>query len=249
MPALDTLMVQPMPAARLPLYAQVRQQLLARIRSGEWAAGENLPNEYILSLDFDVSIGTVRRAVADLEANGIVVRQQGRGTFVAGRGAGALSEKFAGVRGVNGERLEITLELVGITPRSASEAEAVQLPAARGRGVIEIAQRVDCAGRSLGVEVSVLPAALFPRIETQMRFGQPLYGVLADYGLIVTRVADSIGVERATQAEAQILACDVGSPLLAVARLASAIDGQAVELRSARYLPERVRWGGALKAG
>ena len=77
-----------------PLYAQVRDLLMARIRSGEWAAGESLPNEHVLSSDFDVSIGTVRRAVAELEANGVLLRKQGRGTYVSGNGISALEAKF-----------------------------------------------------------------------------------------------------------------------------------------------------------
>lgn len=105
----EALLAAQRPASRKPLYAQVREQLLARIRGGEWGVGENLPNEYVLSSEFEVSIGTVRRAVTDLEANGVVVREQGRGTYVAGRGPAALQEKFAALRGLDGERYGATI--------------------------------------------------------------------------------------------------------------------------------------------
>lgn len=81
-----------------PLYSQVRDVLLARIRGGEWGAGETLPNEFLLAADFGVSIGTIRRAIEGLEETGIVKRIQGRGTFVSGPGPSALQDKFCRLR-------------------------------------------------------------------------------------------------------------------------------------------------------
>lgn len=228
-------------AVRQPLYAQVREHLLARIRSGEWGAGETLPNEHVLSNDFDVSIGTVRRAVADLEANGVVVRKQGRGTFVAGRGSGALQERFCSVRGSEGQRLVIAHELLSLRRRGAGGREAEVLVEAE-KGVVEIAQKVLAAGIVVGLEISAVPACLVPRIETQMLFGQDIYTVLADYGLLVTRVADTVGVEPAGVDAARELGCLPGSRLLVVTRRAFALDGRAVEVRVGHYLPEHIRY-------
>jgi GntR family transcriptional regulator len=65
-----------------PLYAKVREQLIARIRSGEWKPGQLIPNEFEVADLFGVSQGTARKAIAALAAEGLVIRQQGRGTFV-----------------------------------------------------------------------------------------------------------------------------------------------------------------------
>ncbi len=228
-------------AVRQPLYAQVREHLLARIRGGEWAAGETLPNEYVLSTNFDVSIGTVRRAVAELEANGVLVRKQGRGTFVAGRGSAALQERFCSVRGHAGQRLVTSHELLSLRRRGASAEEAVILAEVE-KGVVEIVQRVLAGGILVGLELSSVPACLVPKLETQMLFGQDLYPVLADYGLLVTRVVDSVGVEPASEATAKELDCSYGTRLLVVTRRAHAMDGRAVERRVGHYLPEHVRY-------
>ena len=67
-----------------PLYSQVREILLSRIDRGDWSEGELLPNEFQLATEFGVSVGTIRRAVGGLEEAGIVVRKQGRGTFLPG---------------------------------------------------------------------------------------------------------------------------------------------------------------------
>ncbi len=228
-------------AVRQPLYAQVREHLLARIRGGEWGAGETLPNEHILSTDFDVSIGTIRRAVAELEANGVLVRKQGRGTFVAGRGSAALQERFCSVRGSEGQRLVIAHELLRLRRRGASAEEAELLVDAE-KGVVEIAQKVIAAGILVGLETSAVPACLVPRVETQMLFGQDIYPVLADYGLLVTRVSDTVGVEPMSAEVAVELGSQHGTSLLAVRRRAFAMDGRAVELRVGQYLPEHVRY-------
>src|SRR5690554_5295211 len=66
-----------------PLYQQVKRALLAALAAGEWAQGEALPPEKNLAERFGVSIGTLRKAIDELEAENILVRHQGRGTFVA----------------------------------------------------------------------------------------------------------------------------------------------------------------------
>lgn len=230
-----------------PLYAQVREQLMARVRGGEWRAGESLPNEYVLSTEFAVSIGTIRRAVADLETSGVLVRKQGRGTYVSGQGTAALQEKFCSLRTPAGARLAPAFELISLTRRPAGPHEQSALGLADTQGVFEIVQRLESAGVPIGIERSVFPALSLPRLETQLHFGQHLYPVLADYGLLVTRVDDTIGIEPADAALAGQLACEVDLPLLAVTRLAFTLDGVPIELRSARYLPDRVRYIGAAR--
>ena len=246
-------------ASPKPLYAQVRDLLLARVRGGEWGAGETLPNEHVLSGEFNVSVGTVRRAVAELEANGVLVRRQGRGTYVSGQGAAALQERFCALRTPEGQRLAADYELVSLAGRTATPGELARLPAASAQGVVEVVQRLVAADRPVGIEISVLPAGLLPRLDTQLRFGQHLYPVLADYGLLVTRVEDTIGVEPADTdllaglgvVPDQATGAARGTPvqaMLAVSRLALALDGQPVELRSGRYLPSLVRYAGAAAA-
>ena len=74
-----------------------------------------------------------------------------------------------------------------------------------------------------------MPAALFPRLETQLRFGQHLYPVLADYGCLVTRVDETIGLDAADALVAAPLGIETGRPLLYVERRAIALDDMAVE--------------------
>lgn len=77
--------------ARDPLFIQVAREIEQLIRRGAWKAGDMLPNENELSQKFRVSPGTIRRALCGLTEKGIVVRQQGKGTFVADYKANARS--------------------------------------------------------------------------------------------------------------------------------------------------------------
>jgi GntR family transcriptional regulator len=65
-----------------PLYAQVRETLLERIKSGHWKPGQLIPNEFDVAAEFSVSQGTARKAIDTLAADGLVVRRQGKGTYV-----------------------------------------------------------------------------------------------------------------------------------------------------------------------
>ena len=129
-----------------------------------------------------------------------------------------------------------------ITRRQASQAEVERLPASARGGIVEVIQRIEVAGKVVGIESSALPAELLPRLETQMRYGQHLYPVLADYGLIVTRVEDTVWIDGAEPDAAVQLAVASQAPLLSAGRCAFVIDGQAVELRLGRYLPEQIRY-------
>ena len=66
-----------------PLYQQIKGLILQGLENGEWKPGEAIPSEMELALRFRVSQGTVRKAIDELAAENLVVRRQGKGTFVA----------------------------------------------------------------------------------------------------------------------------------------------------------------------
>lgn len=219
-----------------PLYSQVREVLLRRIRQGEWGAGDALPNEFLLSSDFGVSIGTIRRAIEGLEQTGVLKRIQGRGTYVAGPGATALEDKFCRLRIAGSAATDVTHELDGIARRQADAEEARALHIGEQGDITEIRQRVSVAGQVVGIEVSTVSTARFPRLETQLPYGQLVYRALAEYGVLVALASESIGAEVASCAVAAALSCDVGHPVLAVQRTAFTIDKEPVEFRRSHYL-------------
>src|SRR5690606_24392950 len=88
----------------VPLYQQVKQVVLAALAEGEWKQGEAIPSERELASRFQVSIGTLRKAIDELAVDNILVRHQGRGTFVAIHNRNEHFFKFFRVVGKDGAK-------------------------------------------------------------------------------------------------------------------------------------------------
>src|SRR5215212_10884032 len=87
-----------------PLYRQVRDVLVKRIADGVWQAGQALPSEPDIAADLGVSSGTVRKALDEMTAENLVVRRQGRGTFVARHDEARILFQFFKLARDDGER-------------------------------------------------------------------------------------------------------------------------------------------------
>ena len=81
-------------AAPHPLYQQIRQSIRASLQAGEWKPLEVIPSEVMLARRYNVSLGTVRKAIDALVAEGLLVRRQGKGTFVASHGEQQMRLRF-----------------------------------------------------------------------------------------------------------------------------------------------------------
>ena len=229
-------------AVAKPLYGQVRELILGRIGKGEWGPGDSLPNEFVLANQFEVSVGTIRRAIEGLEETGIVVRKRGRGTYVSGQGAQALQNKFTLVRSPSGRPFQLTYKLLGVTRRSATTVEKVRLVHSDIEEVVEIRQSVHSATRLIGIECSLVPTDLFPHIEAALTTGQHLYPVLGDQGILVTRAVERLRAVGASAEVAAELGIATGHPALLVERTAYALDGRPVEARTSSYNGVEVSW-------
>ena len=87
-----------------PLYQQIRDLLLERITSGEWSPGTYIPSEAALAASYNVSVGTLRKALNALVEENVVIRQQGKGTSVATHDADRALFRFFNLRRHDGER-------------------------------------------------------------------------------------------------------------------------------------------------
>ena len=82
-PAMSTAVSEPASPAFSPLYQQIKALMVRELQAGTWRPGEAIPSETELALRFKVSQGTVRKAIDELATENLLVRRQGRGTFVA----------------------------------------------------------------------------------------------------------------------------------------------------------------------
>jgi len=223
----------PAPGFR-PLYAQVKELLVQRLVAGAWRPGEALPSEFSLAAEFRVSQGTVRKALDELAAQNVVVRQQGKGTFVATHTPQRALFHFFHLVGDDGARAMPSHRVLSLRNAKASKAEAARLQIKAGAAVIRLKRLRQLGGRDAIVEQIVLPGALFPGLVERMGAELPneVYRFYEQvYGITVARAVEKLKAVAATPEEARWLKLRAGAPLLEIDRVGYGLDGKPVELR------------------
>lgn len=219
-----------------PLYQQVHDLLVSRIVAGEWKPGDALPPEPSLARSFKVSQGTVRKALAALEQRNLVVRRQGKGTYVATHTPQRALFHFFHLVGDDGARALPSHRLLGVAtgPAAAGERRALGLRA--GAAVTRLKRLRLLGARVAIVERIAVPRALFPGLdEDPSALPNELYRHYETvYGVTVARAVERLKAVTATAAEARALGLGPATPLLEIDRLAYALDGRAVEWRRSR---------------
>lgn len=233
-----------------PLYARVERELRARIAAGEWPPGAALPTEPALARRFGVSQGTLRRALAALEAQRLIARRQGAGTYVAEATSERALFHFFRVEDAAGRRPvpRSIAHRLDLRPASAEERALLALrPRAR---VVALERLRLVEGRPAMLESIALPAARF------RGFALPLHVELEDelyvhyqrrHGVTVLRVEERLTAEPAPAEAARRLGCARGAPLLAIRRLAYDALDRPVELRRALLLTRGLAYGVELR--
>ena len=214
-----------------PLYRQVKDVLVRRIADGVWAAGGALPSEPDLAADLGVSHGTVRKALDELAAENLVVRRQGKGTYVARHDEERILFQFFKLIPDTGGRRFPDSRILGVEVREAYADAARILNLRKGTRVVAIERVRMLADRVCIYERIVLPKALFPGIEKR-DLPNNLYELYrAEFAVTIARATERLKAVAASRREAKHLDVAVGTPLLAVDRTALAIDGAPVEWR------------------
>src|SRR6266487_1979738 len=120
-------MMSPGRLSNRPLYLQLRDALAGRIAGGEWKPGSAIPNESDLAREFGVSAGTMRKALDLMEAERLLTRRQGRGTFVNDQSSDELAARFSNIRGPDGKRVCGQVASAEIAHGPANEMECTRL--------------------------------------------------------------------------------------------------------------------------
>lgn len=211
-----------------PLYVQLRQALTQRISSGVWKPGDTLPNETEIAREFGLSAGTVRKALDWMEQANLVVRQQGRGTFVCDPSSDHLVQRYENIVGPSGVPVRGEPRLLSFTTGEASLQEQQRLRLKPGVQVHRIRQMRLVGSCPLLVKDVVVSAALFPQID------ESAYSISAAArasGVLLGRAEERIAIEMAAPPIAELLDVPAATPLLRLDRTVFAIDGRPVEWR------------------
>ena len=220
-----------------PLYTQVKALMMERLIAGQWRPGEMLPSEFRLADEFGVSQGTVRKALDELAADNVVVRRQGRGTFVAEHDDHRALFHFFHLVGPDDSRRLPESRLISVRKGLAGRFEAGRLGIARGAPVIRIRRTRNLDGQPAIAETIAVPQMLFPDLADLRDVPNTLYDFYETrYGITIARAIERLAAVAADARDAKLLNIAPGAPLLEIDRSALALDGSPVEWRVSRCL-------------
>ncbi len=220
-----------------PLYAQVRALMIARLVRGEWRPGEILPSEGRLAVEFGVSQGTVRKALDEMAAQNLVVRHQGRGTFVAQHSEAQALFHFWHIRDAKGVKELPTGQVLKLRAVRADRGQAERLALPARARVWEILRLRHLRNRPVILERIAVPVTLFPGLDLPVGRALPdeLYVLYQEkFAVTVARAQEKLRAVAADKIDAKRLAVPAGSPLLEIDRVALSLDGTPVEWRLSR---------------
>jgi GntR family transcriptional regulator len=243
-PSADALPSGPLAPAFSPLYQQIKSLILRSLQAGEWKPGDMIPSELELAARFKVSQGTVRKAIDELATDNLLVRRQGKGTFVATHAEQHIQYRFL--------RLlpdQSTLESQGPAERRIIECRRLRAPAdvARqlglrtGDGVLQVRRVLAFAGTPAILEDVWLPGAPFKglTLDTLADDKGPMYALFeTQFGVRMVRAVEKLKAVNADSDTASLLAIQPGHPLLSVERLSYTYNDVPMELRRGLYLTE-----------
>jgi GntR family transcriptional regulator len=236
-------------AAFSPLYQQIKTLLLQSLDRGEWKPGEAIPSEFELAARFQVSQGTVRKAIDELAAENLLLRRQGKGTFVATHSEAKVRYRF----------LRLTPDS-GKVPVSGSRI----LDCRRVRAPTDIAGLLDLRASDMAVNLRRLmsfdqvptilediwlPGVVFKGFtaESLARYRGPLYALFeSEFGISMVRADEKIKAMAASAEQAELLATSEGAPLLQVERLSYTYGDRPVEVRRGLYVTDHFHYRNSL---
>jgi GntR family transcriptional regulator len=224
-----------------PLYQQIKVLILQSLQGGEWKPGEAIPSEMDLAVRFRVSQGTVRKAIDELAADNLLVRRQGKGTFVATHAAQHVQYRFLRLLPDSGDT---TTE--GPAERRIIECKKQRAPAdiARALGlrsgdaVLQVRRVLAFQGVPTILEDLWLPAAPFKGLTAERldTYRGPMYALFeTEFGVRMVRAEEKIRALAAVAPATGILDVPAGAPLLSVERIAYTYNDLPIEVRRGLY--------------
>ncbi len=235
-------LVLSMAQGSIPLYMQIKDLLVARVTEGKWAPGDIIPSEMQLARELKVSQGTVRKAITELVKNNVLVRRQGKGTFVASHDYDRALFHFFHIVSDTGNKVLPESKALFCRRKRASRQEASKLNLSRGAQVICIERIRSLDNQPTIAETIILPTELFGDLGKPRACDLPntLYELYETrFGITIHRAEERLRAVAATDHDASLLGLEAGTPLLEIERTALTLDGTPVELRISRCSTSR----------
>ena len=217
-----------------PLYEQIKILLTQSLIAGEWRPGESIPSEIELAGRFRVSQGTVRKAIDELAADNILVRRQGKGTFVATHAEPQVRHRFLRVIADGGEREPVESRLIECRRGKAPVLVGKALGLKAGSATVCVKRLLIFSGRPIIFDEIVLPEPMFKGLNAEKitAYKSSYYNLYeSQYGVRMIRADERLKAVFADPEITELLQVNAGAPLLRVDRIAYTYDDRPVEWR------------------
>jgi GntR family transcriptional regulator len=217
-----------------PLYEQIKGLLTQSLVAGEWKPGESIPSETDLASRYKVSQGTVRKAIDALAAENVLVRRQGKGTFVATHSEEHVQHRFLRIVADDGGAVATHSVLLGFARGRANSEVGPDLRLHAGSAVFWITRTLNVGARALVLDEIVLPADTFAGLDQDSVANTKgswysLYESV--FGVRAIRAREQIKAVAASEYLAKSLRVARGAPLLRVDRVTYTYDDKPIEWR------------------
>ncbi|SME98344.1 GntR family transcriptional regulator [Tistlia consotensis] len=226
-----------------PLYEQLKLQISELILVGTWPPGTLLPSEVELARRYGLAVGTVRRALSDLTAEGLLTRRRKTGTIVNDRAPHHSMRfffQYYRLHAKDGTLLVSEAEVLSRESAVASEAECQRLKLAEGAAVVRVERIRRVEGRAVMHEEITWPAERFPELLAREALPNRLYVFFLErYGIRVSSVRESLSAELPSERDRELLDLPEGQAVLAIDNLAYDQAGVPIEWRRCRALTDR----------
>jgi GntR family transcriptional regulator len=235
-----------------PLYQQIKGLILQNLQSGEWKPGESIPSEMELAARYRVSQGTVRKAIDELAGDNLLVRRQGKGTFVATHAEHHVQYRFLKLVPNHGDldtEGPAQREIVDCKRLRASADIARTLALRTGDTVLQVRRVLSFAGSPTILEDLWLPATPFKGLtaERLADYHGPMYALFeTEFGVRMVRADEKIRAVLPDDTQSALLQVTASTPLLSVERVAYTYNDTPMELRRGFYRTENHHYHNAL---
>lgn len=224
-----------------PLYQQIKGLILQSLQASEWKPGESIPSEIELAARYRVSQGTVRKAIDELASGHLLVRKQGKGTFVATHAEHQVQYRFLKLVPDQGDlntEGPAQREIVDCKRLRASADIARALALRSGDTVLQVRRVLSFAGVPTILEDLWLPGTPFKGLtaERLADYHGPMYALFeTEFGVRMVRAEEKIRAVLPDKSQRDLLQLPASTPLLSVERTAYTYNDTPMELRRGFY--------------
>ena len=217
-----------------PLYDQIKVLITQSLIGGEWRPSEMIPSEIELAGRYKVSQGTVRKAIDALATENILIRRQGKGTFVATHNAEGIKLRFLRLTSADGQKEVLKNELISCVKSKADTHIGQVLEIKAGASTIEIKRLLSFSGRPLIYDHIIVPAAPFKGLNgarVQESNGSMYSMYESEFGVRMIRAEERLRAVAATGEVATALGLKANEPLLSIERVSFTYGDKPMEWR------------------